>query len=44
MTQIKHFVVETTSDLRGGRQTWRVLGMLWSVALAVAVTAAVIPH
>jgi hypothetical protein len=44
MTQIKHFVVETTSDLRGGRHTWRVLGMLWSVALLVAVTAAVVPH
>jgi hypothetical protein len=44
MTQIKHFVFETTSDLRGGRQTWRVLGMLWSAALAIAVTAAVIAH
>jgi hypothetical protein len=44
MTQIRHFVVETTSDLRGGRQSWRVLGMLWSFALLVAVTAAVVPH
>jgi len=44
MTQIRTFVVETTADLRGGRQTWRVLGMLWSVAFALAVTAAVIPH
>jgi hypothetical protein len=33
MTQIRHFVVETTSDLRGGRQSWRVLSMLWSAAL-----------
>jgi hypothetical protein len=44
MTQIKQFVFETTSDLRGGRQSWRVLGMLWSVALVVAVATAVVPH
>ncbi len=44
MTQIKHFVVETTSDLRGGRQSWRVLSMLWSAALAIAVMVAVLPH
>jgi len=44
MTQIKHFVFETTSDLRGGRQSWRVLGMLWSLALAIAFAAAVVPH
>jgi hypothetical protein len=44
MTQIKHFVLETTSDLRGGRQSWRVLGMLWSAALMIALVAAVIPR
>ena len=44
MTQIKHFVLETTSDLRGGRQSWRVLGMLWSVALLIALTASVVHH
>jgi hypothetical protein len=44
MTQIRHFVVETTSDLRGGRQSWRVLSMLWSVAMAIAVTAAMFHH
>lgn len=44
MTQIKEFVLETTSDLRGGRQSWRVLGMLWSVALVIAITAAIVPH
>jgi hypothetical protein len=44
MTQIKEFVLETTSDLRGGRQSWRVLGMLWSAALVIAITAAVFPH
>jgi hypothetical protein len=44
MSQIKQFVVETTSDLRGGRQSWRVLGMLWSVALVIAVATAVVPH
>ena len=44
MTQIKQFVFETTSDLRGGRQSWRVLSMLWSVALTIAVTAALFHH
>jgi hypothetical protein len=44
MTQIKHFVFETTSDLRGGRQSWRVLGMLWSLSLMIAMTVAVLPH
>jgi hypothetical protein len=40
MAQIKHFVVETAADLRSGKQSWRVLGMLWSVALAISVTTA----
>lgn len=44
MTQIKHFVVETTSDLRGGRNSWRVLGMLWSAALIISLTAAFLHH
>ncbi|HEV7485571.1 MAG TPA: hypothetical protein VGQ65_07805 [Thermoanaerobaculia bacterium] len=44
MTQIKQLVFETTSDLRGGRQSWRVFGMLWSVALVIAFAAAVVPH
>jgi hypothetical protein len=44
MTQIRQFVVETASDIRGGRQTWRVLSALWSVAFAIAVTAPVIPR
>jgi len=44
MTQIKHFVFETTSDLRGGRQSWRVLSMLWSVALVIAITSAAFAH
>jgi len=44
MAHIKQLVFETTSDLRGGRQTWRVLGMLWSVAFVVAVATAVVPH
>ena len=44
MSQIKHFVFETTSDLRGGRQSWRVLSMLWSAALVIAITAAVLHH
>lgn len=44
MAHIKQLVFETTSDLRGGRQTWRVLGMLWSVALVIAVATAVVPR
>ena len=44
MTQIKHFVLETTSDLRGGRQSWRVLSMLWSLALVIAFAASVVHH
>ena len=40
MTQIKKFVTETTMDLRGGRQSWRVLSMLWSAALIISTTAA----
>ncbi|HXA15887.1 MAG TPA: hypothetical protein VN380_02755 [Thermoanaerobaculia bacterium] len=44
MTQIKHFVFETTSDLRGGRHSWRVLGMLWSLALVITFAATVVHH
>ena len=44
MAQIKHFVLETTSDLRGGRQSWRVLSMLWFAALLISVSAAVIHY
>jgi hypothetical protein len=44
MAQIKHFVVETTSDLRGGRNSWRVLSMLWSTALVISVVTAVIHY
>jgi len=42
MTQIKHFVLETTQDLRGGRQSWRVMGMLWSLSLVIAFATAVV--
>ena len=44
MAQIKNFVVETTSDLRGGRNTWRVLSMLWSTALVISVVTAVLHY
>jgi len=44
MAQIKHFVVETTSDLRSGRHSWRVLSALWSAALLISVTTAVFHH
>jgi hypothetical protein len=42
MAQIKQFVIETTFDLRGGRQSWRVLGMLWSAAFVISATAAML--
>ena len=29
MTQIRQFATETSMDLRGGRQSWRALNMLW---------------
>jgi hypothetical protein len=44
MTQIRAFVANTTLDLRGGRQSWRVLSMLWSGALAVSVSFALLLH
>ena len=44
MTQLRAFVTNTALDLRGGRQSWRVLSMLWSGALAIAVTVATLLH
>jgi hypothetical protein len=44
MAQIKNFVVVTTSDLRSGRNSWRVLSMLWSAALVISVATAVLHH
>jgi hypothetical protein len=44
MTHIKQFVSQTTADLRGGRQSWRVLGALWTVALTIAIVTAAVPH
>ena len=39
MTRVLEFVENTTSDLRGGRHSWRVLSLLWMLSLTVAVTA-----
>ena len=44
MTHVLHFVENTTSDLRGGRHSWRVLAILWTVSLSVAVAAKLIVH
>jgi hypothetical protein len=44
MAQLKLFVTETTLDLRGGRNSWRVLSMLWAAALLISVTAAVVHY
>jgi hypothetical protein len=37
MTHVMEFVEQTTSDLRGGRHSWRVVSLLWTVALTLAV-------
>lgn len=37
MTHFRTFVSNASLDLRGGRQSWRVLSLLWSGAFAVAV-------
>ncbi len=44
MTHVLAFVEHTASDLRGGRHTWRVLTILWAVALATAVLARLVVH
>jgi hypothetical protein len=33
------FIQLTASDLRGGRHSWRVLSMLWTLAFGVTVAA-----
>jgi hypothetical protein len=38
------FIQLTASDLRGGRHSWRVLTMLWSLALGVSVAARMFVH
>ena len=35
MTQSRQFVTETTMDLRGGRQSWGALSMLWSESFII---------
>jgi len=42
MTQIRTFVSNTALDLRGGRQSWRVMSFLWSSAFAVAIAVQVV--
>ena len=37
MAHIRNFVVETVVDLRGGRDSWRVLSLLWSTAFAAGI-------
>ena len=44
MTHVLHFVENTTSDLRGGRHSWRVLSILWTVAGVAAVAARLLVH
>ena len=42
MSHVLQFVENTTSDLRGGRHSWRVLMLLWSISLTLAVTSTVV--
>jgi len=44
MTHVLAFVEHTTSDLRGGRHSWRVLTLLWAAAATVAVAARLMVH
>ena len=44
MTRVLHFVEYTRSDLRGGRHSWRVLTLLWTVSLTLAVAARVLVY
>ena len=44
MTQFLKFVEHTSSDLRGGRHSWRVLTMLWMFSLSVTVAARLLVH
>ena len=37
MTTLKTFVAQTTLDLRGGRQSWRVVSLLCSSAFVISV-------
>ncbi|MEO6258808.1 MAG: hypothetical protein ABIP63_00595 [Thermoanaerobaculia bacterium] len=37
MTTIRTFVAQTTLDLRGGRQSWRVVSLLCSSAFAISI-------
>ena len=44
MTHVLEFVERTSSDLRGGRHSWRVLTMLWMFSLSVTVAARLLVH
>ena len=44
MAQVLAFVEHTASDLRGGRHTWRVLTILWTVSLSAAVVMRLLVH
>ncbi len=44
MTHVLEFVEQTSSDLRGGRHSWRVLMMLWMVSLGITIAARVLVH
>jgi len=44
MTHVLEFVENTASDLRGGRHSWRVLSILWTVSISAAVAARLFVH
>jgi hypothetical protein len=44
MTHVLEFVEHTSSDLRGGRHSWRVLTMLWAVSLTAGIAMRLLVH
>jgi hypothetical protein len=44
MTHVLEFVERTSSDLRGGRHSWRVLTMLWTVSLTAGIAVRLLVH
>ena len=44
MAHVLRFVETTTSDLRAGRHSWRVLTMLWTFSLSVTIAAGLLVH
>jgi hypothetical protein len=42
MERIRNFVTDTNADLRGGRESWRVLALFWSAASVISTVMALV--